>query len=218
MASGLQTTGTLNETTLSDFVDIERKEFSIIQKMVEPKAKQLYITDNVENHTGNTKQYKEVDTETFARLKREGENSAVASVGVGYEKTMTFRRFAMEIVITKEMRDDNEDPQIMGKLLSLNHFVPQRMELDLTHTFTFATSTSYTDQDGDTIDTTVGDGYALTNSALIVKAILNNLRNCGKTLRRTIRNQAINSTTRSRSRNAQTSCRAISPHRATDQT
>lgn len=165
MASGLQTTGTLNETTLSDFVDIERKEFSIVQKMVEPKAKQLYILDNVASHKGNTKQYKEVDTETFARLKREGEDSAVASVGVGYEKTMTFRRFAMEIVITKEMRDDNEDPLIMGKLLSLNHFAPQRMELDLTHTFTFANSTSYTDQDGDTVTTSVGDGYALCYSA-----------------------------------------------------
>lgn len=161
MANGLQTVGTLNESTLSEFVDLERKEFGIIQEMVQPKAAALYIRDDVEGHTGNTKQYMETDTQTFGRLKREGEDAKKASVGIGYKKTMTFRRFAMEIEITKEMRDDHEDTVIMSKLLSLNHFIPNRQELDLTHRLTFATSSSYTDMDGDTVTVTVGDGNPL---------------------------------------------------------
>ena len=164
MAAGLQTT-LLNTVTLSEFVDIERKEFVFVQQLVKPVAQQLFITDNIESHTGNTKQYREVDGETFASLKKEGTDAKKASVGVGYNKLMTFRRFAKEIEITKEMRDDNEDTRVMGLLTGLNHFAPQRMELDLTHVLTFATSSSYTDMDGETVDTTTGDGNVLCYSA-----------------------------------------------------
>ena len=50
----------------------------------------------------------------------------------------------------------------MSKALrSLGEATRQRMELDLTHRFTFGTATSYTDLDGETVSTTVGDGLAL---------------------------------------------------------
>jgi len=169
--------GTLNEETMSDFVDTQKKEFSIYQELVPKVASQLFISDNVEGHTGNTKVYKEVDIETFADLKPEGEDAKKASVASGYSKTLTFRRFAKEIDITKEMRDDNEDQVIIGKMTSLSEFIPSRMELDLTHRLTFASATTYVDRDGETIDISMGDGLALASSVHKLAASTDTYRN-----------------------------------------
>jgi hypothetical protein len=174
----VQTTGILNEDTLSDFVDLQKEEFSLYMDMVaEGNAKQLYIVDNIPLHTGNTKRYKESDVETFGRLKREGEDAKKASVAIGYYKDMTFRRFAMELDITKEMRDDCEYTDILSKMTSLRHFIPQRLELDLTHRLTFASASSYVDMDGETISLTMGDGQVLCYAAHTLSASSTTYRN-----------------------------------------
>jgi hypothetical protein len=77
---------------------------------------------------------------------------------------MYARRYACEIDITYEARNYGKNQEIIRKLTSLATFCPQRMALDLTHRLTFATSTSYTDLDGETITTTVGDGNAVTDA------------------------------------------------------
>ena len=160
MASGPTTL--LNTVTLSEFVDLTRREWSLNQEMVSVgNAKQLFITSDETANTGNSRIYHEADTETFGELKREGEDAKKAQVGVGYNITVTAKRIAKEIDITWEMRRYNRYPEVEGQLTALNHFCPQRMELDLTHRFTFASSTSYTDLDGDTVATAMGDTYAL---------------------------------------------------------
>ena len=161
---GLQVT-TLSEVSLSEFTDLTRKEFSMTQMMVPVAARQLFIEVPIASNSGNTRRFDEVDTETFASLKREGENAAKASAGVGYNVTMTARRFAKEIDITYEMRRDNRAPEVGSALVSLAHHVPQRQELDLTHRLTFASSTSYTDKDGVSVDVSVGDTLALVSAS-----------------------------------------------------
>lgn len=159
----------LNTVTFSQMTDLIRKSFVRTQQLVPPAAYQLFIKDPIGENQGNTKRYDEVDTQTFARRKYEAQASKKAAVGVGYNVTMTKKRIAMEIDITYEMRKENRAPEVGSLITNLSHFCPQRLELDMTHRLTFATATSYTDMDGDTVDVTVGDGLALLSSAHTLK-------------------------------------------------
>lgn len=159
----------LNTVSLSQLTDLIRKEFVTVQKMVVPAASPLFIRDEIGKGQGSTKRYDEIDTQTFARRKREGDAAKKASVGVGYNVTMEKKRIAMEIDITQEMRDENRQAQVGSLITNLTHFCPQRIELDMTHILTFCTATSYVDMDGDTITISVGDSLSLANAAHTLK-------------------------------------------------
>jgi len=155
---GLQT-NLLNIVSLSEFTDLVTKKFELSKNMVETNvARQLFIYSDEASNTGNTRRFDEVDIQTFGRLKEEGADAKKASIGVGYYKIMTAKRIAMEIDITWEMRKYNKKPEVINQLTSLNQFGPQRLELDLSHVFTFCNASSYVDLDGKTITTTTGDG------------------------------------------------------------
>ena len=159
----------LNTVTLSEFVDLVDKQFSMVQETVKPAAQQLYITEDLTSHSSSSKRYDEVDIETFAKLKREGENASKARAGVGYNKTMEAKRVAREIDITWEMRRYGQKHRIKEELKNLTGFVIQRVELDLSHRLTFSNATSFTDMDGETVTTTTGDGLALVSSVHTLK-------------------------------------------------
>lgn len=148
----------LNTVTLSEFTDLVRRNFVELQKMVPMNAAKLYIQDDLSAHSGNTKRYNEVDTETYASDKPEGADAAKASVGVGYTKDMVAKRIAREVEITFEMRRYNRYPDVVNTLTSLSWFCPQRSNIDLTHRLTFCNASSYVDMNGQTIDVTGGDG------------------------------------------------------------
>lgn len=159
----------LNTITFSEMTDLIRKQFVKNQQMYSPAAGQLYIVDPVGKNQGNTKRYDEIDTQTYAKLKREGELVSKASVGVGYNVTMTKKRVGIEIDITQEMRDENRYAQVGTLITNLTHFCPQREELDATHRLTFGTATSYTDMDGETVSLTGGDGLAIFSTVHTLK-------------------------------------------------
>lgn len=154
----------LNTVTFYQMYDLIRKQFVQTQQMVMPAAQQLFIKDTIGKNNGNTKRYDEIDTQTFARNKGEGASAKKAKVGVGYNVTMTKKRIAMEIDISQEARDENRYAEVGSLITNLVHFCPQRLDLDLTHRLTFSNATSYTDMDGATVTTTVGDGLALISS------------------------------------------------------
>lgn len=159
----------LHTVSFPEMVDLVRKEFVHTSKMVTPAARQLFITQQIPKGTGNTKRFDEVDVQTFSRRKREADKTKKASTGVGYNVTMTKKRIGIEIDITQEMRDENRSAEVGTLITGLGHFNPQRIELDCTHIFTFANATSYVDMDGDTVDTSVGDGFALVYNAHTLK-------------------------------------------------
>ena len=161
----MASTSFLNTITLSEFVDLTKKQFSHVNEMIEPAAAKLYMKEDLTSWSSNQKRYDEIDVETFGHIKREGENATKVRSGVGYNKTMDAKRIAAEIDITYEMRRYGQEHKIKKELYSLNHFVPQRTELDLTHRITFGTATSYTDMDGDTINGTMGDASVALFSA-----------------------------------------------------
>lgn len=159
----------LNTVTFSDFTDLVRKEYLDNQQMVQSNALQLFITDYIGEGQGESKRYDEIDTETFASAKPQGTAAQKARVGIGYNKTMYARRFAKQIDITWEMRKFNRFREVNTLVTDLIHFGPQRRELDLTHRLTFITSTSYTDQDGEVVDVSGGDGLAIASASHTLK-------------------------------------------------
>ena len=159
----------LNTITFPEMTDLIRKEWVVTQNMIKPMALQLYITDPIGKGKGNTKLYNEIDTETYAKLKRQGEAVQKASIGVGYNVTMTKKRIGLEIDITQEMRDENRYPEVGTLITNLTHFCPQRIELDATHRLTFGNATSYVDMDGETVSTVGGDGLAIFSAVHTLK-------------------------------------------------
>jgi len=172
----MQTT-LLNTVTLSEFTDLVEKSFITYNKKVTPASQELFINQDMAAHTGESKRFDEVDTETFGKLKRQGMKAQKANVGVGYNKTMTVKRIAREIDITFEHRRYNKFPEVTGLLTSLNEFGPQRAELDRTHRFTFAGASSMVDMDGDTVDLTAGDSLPIVYATHTLKFSSSTWRN-----------------------------------------
>ena len=164
MAAGNQGT-LLSNLTFPEFTDLVRHEWVFVRENISRNARQLFIEDQISAGNGSSKRYDEVDVETYADAKAEGANSKKAKVGVGYNVTMSARTFSKEVEITLEMRNDNRYAQVGTYVTSLAEFCDNRLDLDLTHRFTFAGSTSYTDLNGESITTTVGDGLALASAA-----------------------------------------------------
>lgn len=157
----------LNTATLPEFSDLVMKQFSHQMEMVKPAAAQLFIQEDLASWGSDSKRYDEVDVETFAKLKRQGENAQKGRAGVGYNKTMQARRYALEINVSWEYRRYSQQyaTTVKADLTSLNHYVPQRFELNLSHVLAFCTSTSYTDMDGETINVSAGDDLSVANAA-----------------------------------------------------
>lgn len=151
----------LSNTAYPDFVDLTRTIWTEQMAMVKSNAQQLFMYEEVPAGNGNTKLIKEYDVETFASSKPEGANAVRTQPLIGYNVTMTARRFAKEIIVTYEARQDNRYREVYNDLISLAHFIPNRLELDLSHVIGFGTATSYTDMDGETVSTAQGDSLAL---------------------------------------------------------
>ena len=75
------------------------------------------------------------------------------------------RGVAENIGISYEMRTENKYPEVINALTGGGRKGANTIDLDLSHRITFIASTSYTDRDGRTITTTVGDGFELAYSA-----------------------------------------------------
>lgn len=104
-------------------------------------------------------------TTRFASRKPEGAAAKASKFQYGYEKDLQIYRYWLDISITREMRIANKNSEVISQLLNMAKAVPEGLELDLTHRLTFATSTSYTDRDGYTIDNTTWDGQAFASAS-----------------------------------------------------
>ena len=159
----------LNTVTFPELTDLVNRNFITVGGMIVPNAKQLFITEAMGANEGELKLLQEYDTTTYAKAKSQGADAKKASFGIGYYITIKQKRIGIESEITFEMRRYNKKTEVLAAIQSLPYFCPQRVELDLTHRFTFAGSTSYVDMDGNTVDLTVGDGLALASAVHTLK-------------------------------------------------
>lgn len=159
----------LNTVTFPELTDLVNRNFVSVGGLIVPNAKQLFITESMGSNEGELKLLQEYDTTTYARAKPQGVDVKKAAFGIGYFITIRVKRIGIESEITFEMRRYNKKTEVMAAIQSLPFFCPQRVELDLTHRFTFASATSYVDLDGNTVDLTVGDGLALASAVHTLK-------------------------------------------------
>lgn len=132
--------------------------------MVQPAARQMYDIYSVREMTS---EHSQIDGPGFAKRKNQGERYAIGSVKQGYSMTLSQLRIGLMEEVTWEMRKFDKYREIEKKMRMLGESTAQRMELDLTHQFTFglAGATSYTNQDGETVYTTTGDGLSIFSTA-----------------------------------------------------
>jgi hypothetical protein len=156
-----------NTVSLNDFVKLANVIWIKGFESVVPSMQQSGLVKNlpVSEHTGNTREFSEIDTNEYLSYKGEGDQAARGKVQQGYTKTMTKYRVAENIGITYEMRTENKYPEVVSALTNGGRKGPNTMDLDLSHRLTFGTATSYTDRNGRTIDTACGDTYQLFYSA-----------------------------------------------------
>jgi len=164
----------INTSTFNDFVKNATVMWRRGFERVPLRAKQLY---DVSHNQLLTTEHSSLDGFTYANRKTEGDDYHQENPTQNYSKTMTKYRVGEKAVITWEMRTYDKYREISRVLSGLGEAVSQRMELDLTHRFTFGTATSYTDKNGVAVSTTVGDGFALFYSAHTVKGSSTTYRN-----------------------------------------
>jgi len=134
-------------------------------------------TINIDENSGSTREFSEIDTNEYLSYKAEGDQASRGKYQQGYTKTMTKYRVAENTGITYEMRKENKYNDVVSELMAAGRKGYNTIDLDLSHRITFATSTSYTDRNGRTIDTTTGDGYQLAYSAHTLKGSSTTFRN-----------------------------------------
>lgn len=129
-------------------------------------VKSLYSVDSIPAGTGTQRTFTSYASELYANYMAEGADAELASHAQGRSKTMTMYRFGKNVEVTHIGMKFANTSKVITQLTSLADYIPQRMAIDLTHRFTFITATSYTDMDGRTIDTTIGDDtYAVVYTA-----------------------------------------------------
>ena len=169
-ATDPQNQGTFLATvTFPELTDLVNRHFVSVGGLIVPVAKQLYLTDSMGVGEGELKLLQEYDMTTYAKAKPQGVDAKKAAFGIGYYITIRAKRIGLESEITWEMRRYNKKQEVMASIQSLPNFCPQRVELDLTHRLTFATSTTYVNMDGETVDITVGDGNQLAYASHALK-------------------------------------------------
>ena len=166
-----QNNGTsLDTATFPELTDLVNRNFVSVGGLIVPTVKQLFMTDSVGQGEGELKLIQEYDTTTYAKAKPQGVDAKKASLSIGYYITIRAKRIGIESEITWEMRRYNKKAEVLSVIQSLPNFCPQRVELDLTHVFTFSSATSMVDMDGNTVDLTVGDGLALATTVHTLSA------------------------------------------------
>lgn len=169
----------LSTVSLSDFVKNAQILWAKQMNQFMPVMRKSGIVRevNISQNSGDTREFSEINLEQYARVKGEREQMQYAKVQQGYTKIGTLYRVAFAEPITYEMRTRNKYPEVVAAITNLLPTVMNRLELDLQLRISFATATSYTDMDGRTIDTTVGDTLALASTAHTVRGSATTFRN-----------------------------------------
>lgn len=155
----------LNTISFNEFVDLFNYGFASQKNFVKPQAETLFKVADVPQGSGEMVNITEVDTDTFGSRKPEGALPVKAKKGKGYSITIKMKRYGKELDITEEFRMTNKYPELEPFIFGLAHYLPQRLELDLTHRITFGNANSYVNADGEVVDLKIGDGLALFASA-----------------------------------------------------
>ena len=129
--------------------------------------------------TVDRKRIQEIDRERFAEGKVEGQASAQRGISQGYYKEIVRRTISVTRLVSGEAFKALTAHNLSTYATQTGKDVVDKIELDMRNFIGYGDSSSYTDNGGFTIDTTVGDGnplfynaHELKNSATTYSNIL----------------------------------------------
>jgi hypothetical protein len=158
----------LSTYNLPQMTDLVKRSFEAGLQAVpqEMRTSGLVVEETMAKNTGLFKRYAErIHRNQYASKRAEGDNAKTARVQYGYEKDLQVSTVALQVSITKLMRVGGKDKEIFDEITSLTEVCPATIDLDLALRLSFHTATSYTSADGETVNTTVGDGLALASAS-----------------------------------------------------
>ena len=171
---------TILVTQFNDLVKNALVQWREEYESVEENARQLYDIIPNENLTS---EYSHIDSPGFARRKDEGGSFAIGSPRQGYTLNLTKSRIGLSEQVTWDMRKYDKYREIEKKMRGLGESTAMRIELDLTHLFTFGLQgSSYTNIDGETVDTVTGDGVQIFSNSHTITGSSTNIDNLNGTL------------------------------------
>lgn len=140
-------------------------------------ARQLY---DVNDNPWETSEHSQIDPPGFARRKAQGSAYTIGSPIQAYTLNLTKSRIGLRDSVTWEMRKYDKYREIEKKMRGLGESTASRIELDLTHLFTFGLQgTSYTNMDGESVSTTTADtiqifsnSHTITGSATLIDNLI----------------------------------------------
>src|SRR3990167_4433638 len=169
----------LNVATLSDLVRLAPMLWEIGKDSVQQTMRTSGLVKEIPipANSGNTREFSEIDLQEYAKTKDPGDQAERAAVQQGYSKVMYQKRVALDIGVEYELRTQHKYPEIYERITNLGRTVANRLDLDLAHRIGFASATTYTDMDGNTIDISVGDTLALASSVHTLRGSSTTFRN-----------------------------------------
>lgn len=123
------------------------------------------------------KRIQEMDRERFAETKVEGQDSAQRGISQGYYKEIVRKTISVERLISGEQFKALTAHKLSQMATQVGADVVDKIELDMRNFIGLGDATSYTDNGGFTIDTTVGDGFALFYTAHTLKNVADTYSN-----------------------------------------
>lgn len=117
----------------------------------------------------DTKRIYEFDRERFAEVKIEGGSSAQRGVAQGYYKDIKRKTISVSRLISGEAFKALTAHNLSTYASQVSADLVDKIELDMRNFIGYGDATSYTDNGGFTVDTTVGDGYQLFYTAHTLK-------------------------------------------------
>lgn len=158
---------TITTTAYQDLYSLVELTLQEVSMNIEPEAVRagIFQLESKPNHTGKFMRFEEFSTEQYAHGKAEGQSAHKFRSTTGYAIDVELQKAAENVLISEEGKDYDKYETLSMVVEAALESMMNRLDLDLQQRITFAHATSYVDMDGNTVDTTVGDGLALASAS-----------------------------------------------------
>ena len=154
----------LNTISLEDAVDLVNRKFEKKLQTINNTMRDsgFVIVETVPEGTGWTRRHKELPVwDLYASYKAQGGQITNTTIQQGYYKDTTATSFAKSVDITYEWRKLNKIREIRNAMDFISGVYPDREDLNLSMHISYGTATTYTDQDGRTVNIATWDALQL---------------------------------------------------------
>lgn len=155
-------------------LELEQTDYGMEDEM---RRSGMFISKAKPNHTGKFMRFEEFEGQQYASKKGEAANASKYNTQIGYSIDVELVRYAENIELSYEYINYDKYDTLSKTTQSALKSLIRGFDLDLQHRVGFATATSYTDRDGNTVNITVGDGLALASTVHTVRGSATTFRN-----------------------------------------